>query len=210
MEWSGLLSLAFALGLIHAMDADHLVAVSALSGSSGQSWRQRLSFSMRWALGHGASVLIMGSLVLLFGLAIPAQLSVMAEQLVGIMLLIIGLFLLTAQIKKWLDIQVRSRPYLNPVHAHRHGTVLVGLIHGIAGFVPLLALLSLGQPDSPMQAMTSLVVFCLAVLVAMVVMGGFLAKVFNALQTLNTRYSDYLSFGLGVLSISMGMWLVIA
>ena len=222
VEWAGLLSLAFALGLIHALDADHLVAVSALAGGRGQSLRRRLSFSLRWALGHGSSVLLLGSLVLLFGVVIPDKLSYLAEELVGIMLVGIGSILLISLLRKrnalymhshdslLVHVHVQRQSYLNPLHAHRHGTVLVGLIHGVAGFVPLLALLPLGQSQSPIVAMTSLVVFCIAVLVAMVVMGGFLGNVFNALQTFNKRFSDYLSFSLGLLSVGMGLWLVLS
>ena len=56
MNIPGLFTLAFGLGLLHALDADHIAAVSGLTGHR-PSLKNSLRFCLRWAIGHG-SVLI--------------------------------------------------------------------------------------------------------------------------------------------------------
>lgn len=87
------LSLAFGLGMLHALDADHIMAVTGLA-SRRPDWRTTLRFCLRWAIGHGVSLSVIGAGVLLLGMAIPDRLSAMAEHLVGVVLVAIGAWLL--------------------------------------------------------------------------------------------------------------------
>lgn len=77
-----LFALAFSLGAMHALDADHILAVSTLA-SHKNSWRQTLVTPCTGPLGHGLTMLGVGSLVLLLGMAIPSRLSYVAEWVVG-------------------------------------------------------------------------------------------------------------------------------
>jgi high-affinity nickel permease len=86
-NWGAVLTLAFGLGLMHALDADHIMAVSGLA-SARPGRRRALAFCARWAIGHGLSLLSIGAAVLLLGLAIPVSLSAHAESLVGVVLML--------------------------------------------------------------------------------------------------------------------------
>ena len=65
-----LLAMGFGLGLLHALDPDHVLAVANLNDARAGR-RGSLAFSARSALGHGAALMGIGALVLLAGLAVP-------------------------------------------------------------------------------------------------------------------------------------------
>ena len=83
------LLLALGLGMLHALDADHIMAVSALTAK-----RPNVSSCMRfcshWATGHGLALFSIAAGVFVLGAAIPETLSHWAETIVGAVLIIIG------------------------------------------------------------------------------------------------------------------------
>jgi len=222
MELIGILAMALGFGLIHALDADHLLAVSGLSGMRRDSLSQGTRFCLRWAVGHGSSVLLIGSLVVLAGMAIPDTMSGVAEQLVGLMLLVIGVMLLLdlARQKNSLyihrhdslpvHVHLENSKTINPLYKHRHGSVMVGLLHGVAGSAPLLALLPVSQAASPQVAMLYLVVFCLGVLIAMLIVGGLLGSLFKVIGHANLKAVNLFRAVLGLMAVSFGVsWLLL-
>ena len=80
MEYTTLysiLSLGFGLGLLHALDADHIMAVSSLASTNGKdkknwSGRSMLWFCTRWAVGHGAILLSLAILFIFAKIELPA------------------------------------------------------------------------------------------------------------------------------------------
>ena len=77
--WS-VLVLGFALGLVHACDADHIMAVSALSlRRAGTRLRPPLRHCLRWALGHGGVLLVLCLALLALDLQLPPSMMVLAE-----------------------------------------------------------------------------------------------------------------------------------
>jgi sulfite exporter TauE/SafE len=191
------LSLAFGLGLLHALDADHIVAVSGLA-STRPGLRASLRFCTRWAAGHGLSLLLIGGAVLLLGMAIPTTLSAVAEDLVGVVLILIGAWVLYDLFRRRAHLHFHRHDEL-PQHAHwhvhkhdghhaqdehrhGHGAVMVGVLHGTAGSAPLLALLPLAKLGSPWIGLAYLLLFGLGVLASMLVFGGLLGGVFSWLS----------------------------
>lgn len=218
MELINILLLAFGLGLLHALDVDHLLAVSGLSGMRSQGMKHSLAFSVRWALGHGSSVLIVGSLVLFFGMAVPEKFSSIAERLIGFMLLGIGLMLLLDWSRKRssltmhrhdkmpLHLHIDTLKPVNPMHQHKHGTVLVGLLHGAAGSAPLLLLLPLTNMNSPMLGMAYLLLFSVGVLLSMMIFGGLLGNFFARLQKTNRQRVESLRLCLSIIMLSVSIY----
>ena len=82
MLW--LLALGAGGGLLHALDADHILAVSTVAAGGDASRRRVLRTALNWALGHGLSLGVVTLSVLGLGLAMPEGLSAMAELLVGV------------------------------------------------------------------------------------------------------------------------------
>ncbi|MDO8705518.1 MAG: hypothetical protein Q7J84_11285 [Sulfuricaulis sp.] len=88
-----LLSLGLGLGLLHALDADHILAVSGSIGAHpGHAAGRR--FCLRWMAGHGLVLLPIGAAVLWLGMVLPAAFNTYAEGLVGLALLVIAAVLI--------------------------------------------------------------------------------------------------------------------
>lgn len=193
------LSLALGFGMLHALDADHIMAVSGLAVRR-PGYRSSLYFCLRWAMGHGFSLLIIGGSVLLFGLAIPVSLSAVAEIVAGVVLIAIGLWIITdITINR---VRASHRDLEGPENESRNtghsgsvlpvtvsenkcccksgrGATLVGVVHGTAGTAPLLAILPLSSVASPMQGISYLVLFGCGVLLSMIFFGGLLGVTFG-------------------------------
>ncbi|HEV2705220.1 MAG TPA: hypothetical protein VGV59_04805 [Pyrinomonadaceae bacterium] len=105
------LGLGFVLGLKHATDADHLVAVTTIV-SEQRSLRRSALVGALWGVGHTAALLLAGVVVILLGYAIPEGLSTGLELAVALMIVLLGLRVL------YLLVRERRRVH---VHAHRHG-----------------------------------------------------------------------------------------
>lgn len=217
MEWLGVLGLAFGLGLVHALDADHVAAVSGLASARparGRAWR----YGARWAVGHGVTLLALGTAAWLLGVAIPETLSVWAERLIGVFLVLIGVWLLWDISRRRLHVHFHTHDGL-PSHAHwhahsdageshrhAHGALWVGVLHGAAGSAPLLALVPLAQASAPWMALAYLTVFGAGILAAMLIAGGVLEHVFDRLarrgETALAAWRYLVAFG----SLGIGAW----
>lgn len=100
------LILGFTLGLKHALDPDHVVAVSTIV-SDERSLLRSAAVGISWGIGHTLTLLLVGLAVLLFRVTLPEPLALLMEFAVGVMLVILGLQTI------WLLRRKR-------VHAHAH------------------------------------------------------------------------------------------
>ena len=226
-----ILSLAFGLGILHALDADHIMAVSGLTARR-PSLRNSLQFCTRWAVGHGLTLLAIGCGVLLLGMAIPKELSDIAEALVGVMLMAIGLWILWDLVHSRAHLhfhdhddlprhahwhshslppspQDQSLRHSTEEHPHPHGAVLVGVLHGAAGSAPLLALIPLANiGQSPWLGMAYLALFGLGVLLAMMLFGGLLGKTFSWINCWGNNALRISRSGVAISAIGFGLYLL--
>lgn len=178
----------FGLGMVHAFDPDHIAAVSGVQASfretKGSSARPFSGsqcvwqFSLRWALGHGMAILAMAAAVFVLGLAIPKGMSDFAERSISFLLIVLGSIALVKLF--WLG--ARANSMVN----HQRSAWLLGLIHGIAGSAPLLALIPLTKVGHPMVAFVYVLLFSAGVLLAMTGLGSVL--------TLSIRWTSRFSY----------------
>ena len=221
--WS-LLFLAFGLGMLHALDADHVIAVSGMSSHKAEK-KNSIVFCARWALGHGLALLSIGVAVLFLGMAIPEQLSQQAENLVGLVLIVIGAYVMIDIIRQkahlhfhshddmtqhahWHSHQHSSKQHQEDRHQHSHAPIFVGVLHGIAGSAPLLALLPLSQMNSPWLGISYLLLFGLGVFLSMLLFGGLLGQVFRWLQRWGNQFIHGLRMSVSLISIAYGIKLL--
>ena len=213
------LSLALGLGMVHALDADHIIAVSGLA-SARASLRDTLRFSLRWSLGHGVTILLMGAAVLLLGMAIPATLSHYAEEAVGFVLIGIGVYVLWDLLRHNAHIHFHAHDEISQhahwhrhsetaaSHRHAHGAVMIGMLHGTAGSAPLLALLPLSAQSHPWFGVAYLLLFGAGVLLSMLLFGGALGALFRGVATHTGRGVRMLRLSVALGSIGFGSCLV--
>jgi ABC-type nickel/cobalt efflux system permease component RcnA len=223
-----ILGFAFIVGLMHALDADHIMAVSGLASARAGS-RSSIRFCTRWAMGHGVTLLLIGIVVLLLGAAIPVALSRIAESSVGAVLILIGLWMLWDLRRRNAHLHFHQHDGLPPhahwhvheseqchhhnrdSHTHQHGAVIVGVIHGLAGSAPLLALLPLASAGSPWLGIAYVLVFGLGVLMMMVLFGGLLGWVIDRLDQWSALVLTRLRTMAAIISMGMGgYWLYAA
>jgi len=226
-----LLILAFGLGMLHALDADHIVAISGMSCHK-PGRKSSLVYCAQWALGHGGVLLLIGASVIFLGMAIPQELSAYAENLVGFILIFIGLFVLWDIRRQQVhlhfhqhdDMQnhahwhshhdkentVQKELHINDKHQHNHAPVFVGVIHGTAGSAPLLVLLPLSQMSSPWTGMVYLFLFGFGVFVSMLIFGGLIGQVFNVMKRWGNDFIRFLRIGVSLISIGYGVKLLMA
>jgi sulfite exporter TauE/SafE len=180
-----LLQMGLAAGMLHSLDADHVAAVAGLSSGRSSGTRRICDrwywspFSLHWAAGHGAAVMLVALGVFLLGMAIPYQMSALAEQAVAYTLIAIGL-------AAWFQLYGEFRGRYKPEVPSKKAAV-VGLLHGCAGSAPLLALLPATAMTSPTWGLVYVFLFCLGVVFAMLLLGQVLAWSVGSMQRYQNR-----------------------
>jgi high-affinity nickel-transport protein len=119
--FSGLaiLAIGFFLGMRHATDPDHVIAVSTIV-SRERSLQKASLIGAFWGLGHTLTVAIVGAAIILFNLSIPARVGLTMEFAVSLMLILLGVLNLTG-VSKWLSEKFSpAHPRVVGTHAHIH------------------------------------------------------------------------------------------
>jgi high-affinity nickel permease len=109
--------LGFFLGMRHATDPDHVIAVTTIV-SRQRSIRHAALIGILWGLGHTITILAVGSAIILFGLVIPPRVGLTMELSVGLMLIFLGVLNLSGMMR-WITENVT--PMLPGEHTHSHG-----------------------------------------------------------------------------------------
>lgn len=156
------LLLGFLLGLKHAIETDHIAAVATIASEQRSMWRASLVGAV-WGMGHTASLLVAGIAVLALRLAIPEQIQLVFEFLVGLMLVGLGVRAIRRAAKA-VVIHQHEHEHGGPSHAHLHVHVggiqhhggwagvptrsfWIGLMHGLAGSGALTVLVLASVPS---------------------------------------------------------------
>ena len=210
--------IAFGLGLVHAMDADHIAAVSVLSAEKHTTFKS-VGFALQWSSAHALVILLMSFVLYFLGESLPQQISAFAEQLVGVMLISLGVFMVYRMQRYRIGFSFHSHDGYRP-HAHwysandtnqsthKHKAALVGGLHGMAGSAPLLATLPLVKSANLPEIITMVSIFSVGVFVAMLSFGGALAFSMKKIINKGENYLRIFQIILAVLSIGIGVKLV--
>jgi high-affinity nickel permease len=94
--------LGFFLGMRHATDPDHVIAVTTIVSRERNIFHAAV-IGMFWGLGHTLTILLVGSAIILFKLTIPARLGLGMELTVGFMLILLGVLNLTGLLRRAMD-----------------------------------------------------------------------------------------------------------
>ncbi|HET9319394.1 MAG TPA: hypothetical protein VFO27_06455, partial [Bryobacteraceae bacterium] len=109
-----ILGIGFFLGMRHATDPDHVVAVSTIV-SRERSIPRAGWIGILWGVGHTLTILVVGAAIILFGVVIPPRVGLTLEFSVALMLILLGLLNLTGAMH-WLSHR------FSPTHPERRGT----------------------------------------------------------------------------------------
>jgi hypothetical protein len=208
-----LLLLGMAHGLLHALDADHILAVSAVAVGDKRGKSTILRTAALWGLGHGGSLFFLTLVASGFGWAIPVSLSLSAEILVGVILITVGGALAWQLVRGHIRISRHSHddlPAHTHIHRHNHSKkgdhrpVLVGVVHGVAGSAPILGVLPLLIKEQFLLAGVYIGLFSLCVALAMCVFGGLLGALVRFFDSRYRLFFAYFQALLATQAIAMG------
>lgn len=114
-------ALGFFLGMRHATDPDHVIAISTIVARQ-RNTRSAALIGAVWGVGHTLTILVVGSAIILLGWVIPARVGLSMELSVGVMLIVLGIMNLTGVLGRIVDPLAHS-------HAHPHGDYVHTHVH---------------------------------------------------------------------------------
>jgi hypothetical protein len=150
------LVIALVLGLRHASDPDHLVAVTSLIAADDRGARGAARLGAWWGVGHAATLVLVGMPLIGFKSELPGWLESGAEKAVGVV--IVGLA--ARVVVKWIRGDFRpaaDRPRGKPVRSPRQAAA-IGVLHGLAGSGAV-ALLLIAALPTQLEAAAALAIF---------------------------------------------------
>jgi len=188
-----ILGLGFVIGLSHALEADHLAAVASLASRLSKPG-EIVKHGLTWGLGHTLTLLALGGVAFWLGRAIPDSLARLLEFAVGAMLFLLGAHVL------WRLQRAGAHGHVHPPAGSpfRWRTLLVGLMHGMAGSAALL-LLAVAQVREPLRGLGYILVFGVGSMVGM----GLLSAAIAVPLSLSARFIAWANRGLQ-LAIGLG------
>src|SRR6266705_3352883 len=188
------LGLGLLLGLKHATDADHVVAVTTFVSESKSLWRS-CSIGAFWGIGHTLSLALAGLVGIVFKVAIPSWVEARLEFVVALMLVALGARVLIRTFRGKIELHGHTHVHRGTVsHSHWHihtsaesrahdhtgwvhlgfRPLLVGMVHGAAGSAALM-LLVLSTIRLPLEAFLYILVFGFGSVLGMLLISCLLA-----------------------------------
>jgi high-affinity nickel-transport protein len=113
------MALGLFLGMRHATDADHVIAVTTIV-SRQRTTLGAAAIGAAWGIGHTLTILVVGGGIVVFGWVIPPRVGLSTELTVGVMLVLLGVMNLTGVMRR-IDASVVKFGQAKHVHAHAHG-----------------------------------------------------------------------------------------
>ncbi len=185
----GLSLFGLLLGIRHAVDPDHVVAVTAIA-TGQRSVRNAGMIGAMWGVGHTFTILLVGGAIIVFRIAIPPRLGLAFEFAVGIVLIVLGLA------------NLLSRAEVTPPRNSAR-PVVVGMVHGLAGSAAV-ALLVLAAVRDTAWAIGYLMLFGLGTIVGMIAVTTAIAVPAAYAATRVTALRRYLVLASGAASVIAG------
>jgi ABC-type nickel/cobalt efflux system permease component RcnA len=207
---------ALILGSVHALEADHMAAVTSFAVRRPAPLAAA-GFGLRWALGHGSSLLVAGLALLLAGLAIPDGLTFWLDRSVGGVLIGLGFWSLYSAVRMHAHVHRHEggvehahlhSHLLGEEHEHRIAPTLIGALHGLAGAAPALALLEISGGNSTLHGLYAIVVFAIGTALGMAAYAMLAGYVAGRAALASARIARVVSGGTGIITIAIGVaWL---
>jgi high-affinity nickel permease len=227
ISFLGILILGFFLGMRHATDPDHVVAVMTIVTKQRGVAKAGVIGAL-WGMGHTLTIFLVGTAIILFKVSIPPRLGLSMEFAVGLMLILLGVLNLTG-VLRWL--QLRFTPSMVMPQEHRAQEIVsstegnwldrnlremglynalrplvIGTVHGLAGSAAV-AILVMTTIADPWWAIAYLLLFGLGTVAGMAAMTTAMAYPIVHTGRKMFRWNQALVVGSGVLSVAFGMFI---
>jgi ABC-type nickel/cobalt efflux system permease component RcnA len=219
------LGFGFLRGLSHAVEADHMAAVSTIVAERKSLWSSTFIGGL-WGLGHTISLFVAGIFVLLMNFQISEQTERVLEFGVGVMLTLLGLNVLRKLLKGG-RLHFHTHEHGAREHAHPHIHVLenehesgshhglrfspralvIGMIHGLAGSAALM-LLVIPLIESKTVGLLYILVFGAGSIGGMMLMSFLVGLPFHFTAARFNRFNYVLQSIAGLVSLALGLMII--
>lgn len=230
-----IIALGLVLGMRHATDPDHVIAVTTIV-SRQRSLRGAALIGTFWGIGHTFTMLVVGGAIVLLGWVVPPRMGLWMEFAVALMLVLLGALNLTG-ILRWFTEKMTGIEHALTAHgaAHSHGgshghpcagpsgsvtnghlskmglyqtarPFIVGIVHGLAGSAAI-ALLVLATIRDPRWAIAYLLVFGGGTILGMILITAAIAAPITYAHKLSRKTNSSFQFASGVISLAFGLFL---
>jgi hypothetical protein len=192
LSFTSILLIGFVLGMRHATDPDHVVAVTTIVSDERSLWRASLVGAV-WGVGHSITILAVGGAIVVFRLVIPPRLGLLLEFCVALMLITLGMLTLSGR-------RIGSA-------ANMARPLLVGIVHGLAGSA-FVALLVLAAVPGALLQLLYLALFATGTIAGMALITVAVALPSAVTARRFVRVQGYLRVASGLASLVFGVFLV--
>jgi high-affinity nickel permease len=218
--------IGFFLGMRHATDPDHVIAVTTIVSRQRSIGRAALIGAF-WGLGHTITIFGVGTAIILFNVVIPTRLGLSMEFSVSLMLIVLGLWNLIGFLRAAPVIHSHSHTHGGLVHSHSHShpvdelwseppaksglyqyfrPLMIGIVHGLAGSAAV-ALLILATIRNPTWAIIYLLIFGIGTIAGMMVITMSIASTFRFVGNRFAKFNQRLAMISGLVSVAFGVFL---
>ncbi len=223
-----IIAIGFFLGMRHATDPDHVIAVTTIV-SQQRSTRRAALIGIFWGIGHTLTIFLVGCAIILFNVVIPVRLGLGMELSVGMMLILLGGWNLSAFAR---DLpHPHSHSHGETAHTHEHENeeaggdnpiarmdrrlgeraayrtlrpLIIGIVHGLAGSAAV-ALLILATIRNPTWAIVYLLVFGVGTIAGMMLITMSIASAFRFVGNRFSAFGRRLAMISGLISLGFGL-----
>ncbi len=215
------LLIGFVLGLQHAIEADHLAAVSTIVSEKKNLWTASLVGGM-WGIGHTVSLFVVGALVIFLKLQISDSIEAKLEAIVGVMLILLGINALRKLFSTdKIHVHAHEHGEREHVHIHSHSaakvetshhrfsprSILIGMVHGLAGSAALMFFI-LPTIKSPFVALAYILIFGIGSIGGMMAMSFLIGLPIHFTANRFDFFNKGIRLCAGVFSLGLGALIV--
>jgi hypothetical protein len=217
------LGIGLALGFRHALEPDHVAAVTTLAGQQARlrdAWR----LAVAWSFGHTATVALVAVAAAALGLRLPETLWPVADLVVGLTLVALGGSVLVRWARGRWHVHAHAHDGVSHLHLHSHAhgaahshrhpaaglrwALGIGLLHGLAGSGAILALLVASAPTRAAQG-SWLATFGIGTVVGMLVVSSLVFGVIRAGSRRGTAWVAALRLTAAMGAVAVGAMLAL-
>ncbi len=225
----GILLLGLVIGLQHALEADHVAAVSSIA-TGETSMRRIVTHGALWGIGHTITLALVAGSAIYFGAGIEASIAGWLEFGVGIMLVLLGGHVIWRMIRDRVHFHTHRHddgtvhmhahshagedvPHGRNAHAHEHPqglpwrTLTVGLMHGMAGSAALVVLTATSVAD-PLTGVGYVILFGIGSIAGMSALSAVIAVPLSYAARTLTWANRALQGGIGVATAFLGIFVM--
>lgn len=215
-----LFSIGLLLGLRHAMEPDHVIAVSTIASRTGNLLKAAAA-GIFWGLGHTLTLFVVGLLFIGLKMTIPEKLALSMEMLVGIMIVGLGIFTVRSFYRKKVHVHVHEHDGEKHAHFHSHQdsrihqhshihkpkqkSFFIGVVHGLAGSGAMV-ILTMGTAKTFLQSAFYILFFGAGTVLGMLIFAVLLGIPFVFLARFANGMERKLGLAAGILSIGYGLF----